>query len=84
MPRKLSASAAADFIKHYQAAEKCPECGAGDPGVTVWDHYGTVPDEAGAAAGKGPGVYIGAVVSCDNCGHNVTLDRARLDEFQAA
>lgn len=84
MPRKLNAGAAAEFIKHYGAAEKCPACGAGDPGVTVWDHYGAVPPEAGTDAEKGVGVYIGAVVSCDNCGHNVTLDRARLDKFQAA
>ena len=84
MPRKLDARAAKQFIDRYRTAERCAECDSGELGVTVWDHYGTVPADAGGDAGKGAGLYIGAVVACENCGHGVTLDRARLDAHQAA
>ena len=63
---------------------RCPECGAGDLGITVWDHYGTVPEDAGTENERGAGIFIAAVASCNGCGHNITLDRARLDAHQAA
>lgn len=84
MPRQLPPQAVPEFLKHYRAANCCADCSSGKLAVTVWDHYGTVPKDGSKEAERGTGTFIAALIICQDCGRNETLDRARLAGERAA
>lgn len=84
MPRRLDPKGVPEFLAHYETDESCGSCGSGNLSVTVWDHYGTQPDDGSPEAKGGKGTFIAAIVVCEDCGGDLTLDRAALSAKQAA
>jgi hypothetical protein len=84
MPRRLDPKAASKFRTHYELGDSCGSCGSGNLTVTVWDHYGTQPEDGRAEAASGRGTFIAAIVVCEDCGSDQTLNRAALAAKQAA
>ena len=78
MPRHLHPDGLAEFQRHYGVGAACESCGSAKLGVTVWDHYGTAPEDGSAAAKAGSGDFLAALVICQGCETVTSLDRARL------
>ncbi len=78
MPRHLHPDGLAGFLGHYGVAAACESCGSGNLAVTVWDHYGTAPEDGSAEAKAGTGDFLAALVICQDCEAVISLDRARL------
>ena len=78
MPRHLHADGLAEFLNRQGLGVACASCGSANLGVTVWDHYGTVPEEGSAAFHGGNGDFLAALVICQDCDAVISLDRARL------
>jgi hypothetical protein len=84
MPRHLHPDGLAEFQAHYGLGSACESCGSANLGVTVWDHYGTVPEDGSAEAKGGTGDLLAALVICQDCDAGTTLDRNRLTGARAA
>ena len=84
MPRHLHPNGVPEFLAHYGVEDRCGSCQSGNLGVTVWDHYGTMPADGSPEAEAGTGTFVSAVVACGDCGHGLMLDRATLAAKQAA
>lgn len=84
MPRHLHPDGVPEFLRHYKVDGRCQSCGSENLGVTVWDHYGTVPEDGSPAAKAGTGDFLAALVICQDCEKVVALDRTRLAGAQAA
>ena len=78
MPRHLHPVGLAEFQRHYGVGAACESCGSAKLGVTVWDHYGTAPEDGSAAAKAGSGDFLAAMVICQDCETVTSLARARL------
>ncbi len=84
MPRHLHANGVPEFLDHYEVGDRCGNCGSDNLGVTVWDHYGTMPDDGSPEAKTGVGAFLAALVICQDCEQVIALDRARLAGTRAA
>lgn len=84
MPRHLHPNGVPAFLTNQGLAEVCENCQSSNLTVTVWDHYGTAPQDGTPEAEAGTGTFLAAVVACKDCDHGVPLDRARLAGKQAA
>ena len=84
MPRLLHPDGLTEFLRHCGADATCEACGSGNLGVTVWDHYGTAPEDGSAEAKAGTGDFLAALVICQDCEAVTSLDRARLAGARAA
>ena len=84
MPRRLDPKSATEFLTHHEVGDTCGSCGSGKLMVTVWDHYGTQPEDGSAEVASGTGTFIAAIVACEDCGSDLTLNRAALAAKQAA
>lgn len=78
MPRRLHPDGLAAFLNHYGISPACEACGAANLRVTVWDHYGTAPEEGSDQAKGGTGDFLAALVICEDCEAVTSFDRARL------
>lgn len=78
MPRHLHPDGLAEFQQHYGVGAVCESCGSAKLGITVWDHYGTVPKDGSAEAKAGRGDFLAAMIICQDCEAVASLDRARL------
>ena len=84
MPRPLHPDGLVEFQAHYGLGSACESCGSANLGVTVWDHYGTVPEDGSAEAKGGTGDLLAALVICQDCDAVTSLDRNRLTSARAA
>ena len=84
MPRHLHPDGLVEFLNQHGLSAACESCGSANLGVTVWDHYGTVPEDGSPAAKAGTGDFLAALVICQDCEKVVALDRTRLAGAQAA
>ena len=84
MPRHLHPDGLAEFQRHYGVGAVCESCGSGNLGITVWDHYGTVPEDGSTEIKAGTGDFLAALVICQDCEAVTSLDRARLAGARAA
>ncbi len=78
MPRRLHPDGLAEFQRHYGVGAACQSCGSAKLSATVWDHYGTAPEDGSAEAKAGSGDFLAALVICQDCEAVTSLDRARL------
>ncbi len=84
MPRHLHPDGLAEFQRHYGIGAACESCGSEKLSVTVWDHYGTVPEDGSTEIEAGIGDFLAALVICQDCEAVTSLDRARLVGAAAA
>ena len=84
MPRHLHPDGQAEFLNQQGLGAACESCGSGKLSVTVWDHYGTAPEDGSAEAKTGTGDFLAALVICQGCEAVTSLDRARLAGARAA
>lgn len=84
MPRHLHLDGQAEFLNQQGLAAACESCGSGKLSVTVWDHYGTAPEDGSDEAKAGTGDFLAALVICQDCETVISLDRARLAGARAA
>ncbi len=84
MPRHLHPDGLVEFLNQHGLSAACESCGSGNLGITVWDHYGTAPEDGSAEAKTGAGDFLAALVICQDCEAVTSLDRARLAGARAA
>ncbi|MEM9473011.1 MAG: hypothetical protein AAGA00_13725 [Pseudomonadota bacterium] len=78
MSRDLTKEEQQKFVEMYGTGSRCVSCGNQDVIVKIWEKHGTNAAEIGGDIS--PTGIVGALVTCDSCGHAETVARARILE----